>query len=279
MGTYITYSDVIRTCGIGTTLMTSTLMESTITEVENYSERWLNCKFKPTEDIDILDGTGNVRLFVDHNPLLSVRSITSDGNAILPTEVYWTKESGKIEISTVSSTSVFISKRQSAIIKYVHGFVDYSSTQTTLSTATVAGTSVVMTVASNSGLAANDWVEIYGTDGFREAAKITGTGTGTITVDQLVLTHAAASLIKKLEIPSIVKRFLEIEASIACLCYVMGITYTFKSSYNLGELGVTKTGPFEHYRETLGKLLTERDKFIGNIDRMGILKPRFYITS
>jgi hypothetical protein len=278
MGTYITYSDVVRTCGISTNLMTSTDMELTINDVEKYTERWLNCKFAPTVEVDILDGKGTSVIILGHNPLLSVRSLTSDGDTILPTEIFWYKDSGKIEISSVSSTAIFSSVQQSNIIKYIHGFVEYSSTGTTSTVATIAGTSIAISVSSTSGFTTGDWVEIYGTDGFREAAQIT-VGTGILTADQLVLTHASGSFIKKLEMPKAIKRFLELEASISCLMKIIGSTYSFKSNYSLGELGITKTGPFQHYSATLQNIILERNRLIGELDKQGIIKPRPYIVS
>ena len=140
--------------------------------------------------------------------------------------------------------------------------MEESSTSTTSTSAVTVGTSVAIAVSSESGFTTNDWVEIYGIDGLREVAKVTGTGANEITVDQLVFGHVTASVVVLLQTPEYVKRFLEIESAIAVAIYAVGNTYTFNASYNiLGQISVVKGVPHTHWRESIAANRKERDVY------------------
>jgi len=279
MGDYITIDDVRRTTGAGTDLISDDDITNAIADVEKYTERWLNCKFKPTLRIDILDGNGTIRIFTDKNPLLSIRGVKIDGTALDMDKLKVYKESGKIEIDSSQTTSTFKEKSQAIVIKYIHGFVDYSATETTSTASTTAGTDVSISVSSITDFSDGDWIEIYGMDGHREVAQINATPSGsTIQVDELVKTHESGSYIKKLEIPYAVKRFIEVEAGIYVAINAIGSTYNFNASYNLGEFGVVKGVPYMHWARVLDALLKERERIVGSEKMQGLLKPRPYIA-
>jgi len=114
-------------------------------------------------------------------------------------------------------------------------------------------------VTSISGFADEDWVEIYGMDGKQEVAQISGDPVGTtIVVDQLVQAHESGSTIVKLQIPYKIKRYMEIEASIYVAVFAIGGTYTFNTSYSLGELTVNKGEPYPQWREVIQRMINER---------------------
>jgi hypothetical protein len=175
MGNYVTVASVRRTVGIATDEINDTNVEATITECEPQVERYLNTSFVPVERIDILNGNGTLRIYTMKNPLLSVRELKIDGTAVDVDDLAISKGSGRMELLDTASISVFKEKTNSVVVKYLHGSLVESSTSTTLSTATIAGTNVSMTVGSITGLADNDWLEIYGMDGYREVFQINGT--------------------------------------------------------------------------------------------------------
>lgn len=220
----------------------------------------MNTKFTPTQKIDMLDGNGTGRLFATQNPVLAVRELITNDTTISLGEIFVTKQSGKIELGNGAETSTFISKTQDTWIKYLYGWLEESSTSTASTAATTAGTSVAISVSSITSFSDEDWVEVYGMDGKREVAQISGAPSGTtITVDQLVLTHESGSVVVKLQIPTFIKRYMEIEAAIAVAINAIGSTYTFNASYSLGELSVVKGVPYVHFDRQLSGLLKERD--------------------
>jgi len=258
--TYITASDVRRASGAPTSLISDALINEAITIVESEMERWMNTAFVPTQRIEHRDGNSLARMFVMKNPLLSIRGLTiNDSTSITPAYVFVEKQSGKITLSRDAEGGTFVQGTNNTFIKYLYGLLENSSTQTTLSTATVAGTTVSMTVASITGFADEDWVEIEGMDGKREVAQISGTpALGVIIVDKLVHTHAVDSVITKLQIPYYIKRYMEIEAAIYVAVYAIGGTYTFNTSYSLGELSVNKGEPYPQWREVIQRMINER---------------------
>jgi hypothetical protein len=257
--TFISVSDVRVASGAPVALISNDDITSIIAIVEGEVARWLNTKFVPTQKIDILDGNGYERLFLTQNPVLAVRELKTNDTDISVDELFVSKQSGKVELGNGAETSTFISERQNTFVKYLYGWLEESSTSTTSSADTTAGTSVAITVASITGFSDEEWVELYGMDGKREVAQISGSPSGnTITVDRLVLTHESGSTIVKLQIPTYIKRYMEVEAGICVGINAIGATYTFNASYSLGELGVVKGVPYTHWRESVQRLIDER---------------------
>jgi len=258
--TYITASDVRRASGAPASLISDELINGAITIVEAEMQRWMNTAFVPTQRIEHRDGNNLGRMFLMKNPVLSVRQLTlNEATAVTPSTLFIEKQSGKLTLSRDSESGTFVQGTHNTFIRYLYGLLEDSPTATTLSTATVAGTTISMTVASITGFVDDDWVEILGMDGTREVAQIDGTpGAGVIIIDQLVYTHAANSSITKLQIPYYIKRFMEIEAAIYIAVYAIGGTYAFNTSYTLGELSVNKGEPYPQWREVIQRMINER---------------------
>ena len=113
---------------------------------------------------------------------------------------------------------------------------------------------------SESGFVANDWIEIFGTDGTRESTQISSVASGTITVDQLVMDHVSGSTIRKIEIEPIMKRLVKVIVGIAAISRVVGESATAITGYSLGELQVQKGEPFTQLREQANQLIRQRDE-------------------
>ena len=263
---FITVSDVRVASGAPVSLISNTDMEHMIVMVEAETAKKMNTKFVPTRRIDIMDGTGNNRVFTEKNPLLKILKIKSDDNDI---EVSWvdvTRESGQVRLNEDSESSIFIAKQNSLRISYLFGYlVPDDENRTTTNGAVSAGTSVVVTVDDEGTIAADDWIEIIGTDGNREVALVTLVATKDITVDLLNFDHEDESIFYKIQIPITIKRFMELEAAIYVGLTAVGKTYTFNASYSIGDLSVVKGVPYTHWRETIVKNIQEREALRKNI--------------
>ncbi len=267
--TYITVSDVRNACGIPSSLASDSAIEHSISIVEPLTERAMNTKFEPTQRIDYLDGTGVGYFYTDKNPVLRVDALKSDDESLDVSSLNVYHSSGKVAVGVDSSTTNFIEKQKSIIVKYRYGLLDRDEgTQTTTDGSVSAGTSVTVTVDDESGFSSGDWVEISGMDGNREVAKITSISGSDITVDRLNLSHEDESTFIKLQIPSFIKRFMELEASIYVGLNAIGATYTFNASYSLADLQVSKGVPYTHWKESLQKAIKEREGL------RSMIKPR-----
>ena len=111
-----------------------------------------------------------------------------------------------------------------------------------------------------SGFTANDWIEIFGTDGTRESAQISSVASGTITVDQLVFAHISGSIIRKVEIEPIMKRLMKVIVGIAAISRVVGESATAITGYTMAEFQVQKGEPFTQLREQANQLIRQRDE-------------------
>lgn len=266
-GDFATVSEVRRICGIADTEIGDTDVGYMIVDAEAQIPRFFNTFFKPTEKIEIQDGDGTNRFHLEKNPVLSVRSLKIDGTAEDVANLEIQKESGYIFLGAGSDISTFANKRNSVVVKYLHGSVIHSQTASTTSSADeVAGTAVSVAVVSSSSFAEDDWVEIVGMDGNRETAQISSVTDGTnIVLDQLVLTHESGSSIVKLEIDHNFVKLMNLVCGIACVARIIGQSYTDIVGYNLEELRVQKGEPYTQWRETANQLIKERDLLMSRI--------------
>ncbi len=257
---YVTIASVRRTVGIASDEISDDDVTAIIAEVEPQIERYYNTVFVPKERIDIIDGNGTNRIFSMKNPLLNVRELKIDGTTEDPANLHIYKGSGKIILSTTSTASTFLEKDKAIVIKYLYGWLVESSTSSTTSADEVAGTDVSVALDSTSGFADNDWVEIYGMDGFRETAQINGTpGAGAIVLDQLVQTHDSGSTVVKIEISPIFEKLMNIVCALAMVARIVGESYTDIVGYSVSEFQLQKGEPFTQWRETAKQLIQERD--------------------
>ena len=273
MPTYITAAEVRNACGAPTSLISNTTIEGFINIVEKEVERFLNTKFSPTLKIDIIDGTARDNFFVTKKPLLNVRALKSNDTTITPRYLHIYKESGKILLGEDAELGQFISKARDIWCKYYFGMVEDTSTTTASTGAVTYGTVKTVAVTSSTGFTALDWVEITGMDGYKEVAQISSIpGTTSIIVDELIFNHESGSIVTKVSIPDYIKRIMILEGCIAVAINAIGGTYTFNTSYNIGELAVTKGEPYPQWREVILRSINERDM------RMAKIKPRFHMA-
>lgn len=265
---FVTVSSVRRTGGIGSDQINDTDVEAIIDECEYQTERFLNTSFTPKERIDVLDGNGTIRIFVDKNPLLAVRGLKIDGDTEDPAHLIVYRGSGKIELDTEQSltNSTFKTGAGKIVVKYIYGQVENSTTSTTTSAAEVAGTDVSIAVSSITGFANADWVEIYGMDGYREVAQINAIPAGgAIQVDKLVQTHESGSTVVKLEVNQTIKKLMNIVSALAMVARIVGQSYTDITGYTMAEFSVQKGEPYTQWAETARQLIKERDMILSTI--------------
>lgn len=265
-GTYVTVASVRRTSGIGSTEIDDTDVGAIIDEVEPQIERFYNTSFTPKERIEIIDGNGTFRMFLMKNPVLAVRDLYIDGTQEDTANLAIYKGPGMIELNSSATVSTFKLGQQKVVVKYVYGFLEDSTTSSTTSAAEVAGTSVSVSLASITGFADEDWVELIGMDGNREVAQISGSPTGgAIVLDQLVYAHAAGSTVTKLQIMQVITKIMNICCALAMVARIVGQSYTDIVGYDLGELHVQKGEPYTQWRETAAQLIKERDMLMAKI--------------
>jgi hypothetical protein len=263
--TFVTTDTVRRTCGILSSEISDADINAIIAECEPQIERFYNTVFTPKTRIEVRDGNDTNRMILQNNPVLAVRELKINNSTEDPANLDVTKGSGRIVLSSRATSSTFINSSYKIIVKYIYGFLEESSTSTTTSEAEVAGSAVSVAVASSTGFTDLDWVEIYGMDGYREAAQVSSVSTGILVLDKLIYSHESGSTIVKLEISEIMKKLINIACAIACVARIIGQSYTDIVGYGLGELNVQKGEPYTQWRETASQLIAERDEIMSRI--------------
>lgn len=265
-----TIAEVRRISGVTIDLVPDDDVTETIAEAEAEVESYLNAAFTPKKRMDTLNGNYTNRILVERNPLLALRKLKIDGTDItIDGNIFVTKESGKLELNPNGSPEEtrFKGKQKAIKITYVHGWLKESNTETLITSPSSPGSSIDLGVVSESGFTVNDWIEIYGMDGNREAAKITAVTTNQITVDNLSFSHENESTIVKLEVSEVIKKLMRLISGIALVARVVGESFKDITGYTLGEFHVQKGEPYTQWRETALQLQKEAREILSRVDR------------
>ena len=269
MGSYVDVDSVRRTCGITSeTTISDADIGDIIAECEPQIEKFYNTVFTPKEIIETRDGDGTNRMILRRNPVMRVSDLYIDGTQEDTANLSVYKGSGKIVLTTDATSSIFKFGTKKIVIKYTYGWLEDSSTSTTTNAASEDGSSVALSVASESGFSEDDWVEVSGMDGNVETAQISSTGTGELTVDNLYYDHVSGSNVILLEVNQVFKKLMNYACAISIVARIVGQSYTDIVGYGMGEFNVQKGEPYTQWRETALQLTRERDRIMERI------KPR-----
>lgn len=258
---FVTVAQARVISGISSTQVSDDDMTQMIEEIEYQAEHYLNRSFSPLTVIDVQDGNSMNAIFTNHSPLLALISLKSNDVSIDVTNTRTTR-GGRIRIDTSNSgvPGVFTRIKEGVVIKYLTGDLAWDrQNQTTTTAATTVGSSVAISVSDESGFTTNDYIEISGTDRTTEAAKITGTSSNTITVDNLYRAHESGSLVNLLKLDLTIRRYMEVLVAIGANIRAVGESFDDITGYTIGEFQVQKGEPFTQFREAINQFIKERD--------------------
>lgn len=268
MGDYVSIADVRRVSGITSTLVDDADVTSTIADIEERVNEYIGTTSVPRRVTEIRDGDGSDNIIVNHLPLLRVVALKIDGTAVTPSNLFVNLDTGFIQLKTDAEVTLF--KRtlpQRVVLDYFYGKMKDTVTQTTSDGAVVSGDAVTLTLTSETGFAANDWIRITGTDGNQEVTKIDVLSTKDATVD-ISYGHVDDSLITKMDVPQIVKELTGVLAGIKLVARIVGSTFDEITGYEIDELRVQKGEPFTQWRETSSQLIKVRDQLLTRLRKV-----------
>lgn len=268
---FVTKHELRALTGITSTEINDNDLDEIIAKREFDLERRLNTVFTPRVEIERYDGNGMDFFNIQKGPVLAVRFISNDGTQLTLSGITFNR-SGLVRRKNTSGTTGTLTRFQPVkngiVVKFVYGRVKFPTrggTETTLSSAASAGTSVALSVGSETGFQADDWVEIYGTDGEREAAKVTSTASGTITVDEISYDHASGSFVRKLELPSNIQKLLKYEICLEMIAREIGQSFDDIVGYEFDEFRVQKGEPYTQWREAAAQFKELRNELLKEV--------------
>lgn len=235
-------------------------------DIEYQVEKFLNCDLTPHIEFEVQDGNAKQTTFTKRAPLLTLRALEINDTTIDVSKLDF-KKSGMITLlNTSSNLATFTGLKKRVFLKYVHGRVEWDKlTETTTDALIEVGTSVNMSVVSESGFQVGNWVEIKSFDGNIETTKITATGAGSITVDELVFDHLSGATVRLMKISPVIRRFIKLWASIAAVTRAVGQSFDEITGYTMGEFQVQKGEPFTQFRETIVRLEQQADTLMKSL--------------
>jgi len=267
---FITKAQVRTYVGIASSEISDDDLDDLIYDIEFQIERFYNTTFTPTVHYETIDGTNKSTIFTSKSPLLAVRSVSNDGTALTISNLNFDR-SGRIRLGENSSVSNFTSKEEKIILKYEYGRLTESVTGNLLNGAITKGTSVTATVDDGTAYSVNDWVVIYGSDGLREAAKITAIATNDLTLQEISYGHADDSKVVVLEVPVLFERLMKICSCLGMVARIVGQSYTDIVGYTMGQFSVQKGEPYTQWRETALQLTNEKDEIMKRLSNTAMM--------
>jgi len=270
MGTYVTTADVRKITGAPTALISDEDIEGLITIIENKTPGYFNISFSPRtelffgkvydlDDIELNKDFVNTIQKIEVNETdetLTDWAFNEGINKLQRRDVY-NKEYGS-EFKYAYNTK---DDMNDVKVKYTYSILKGNGTNTESSTPVVAGTSVAISVDSDSGFTKDSYIRIKGFDGNNEVAKISTTpAANSLTVDKLYYEHETDSVIEELDIPQILKDFMLYEVATSVAINAVGGTYTIATSYNFPEYSVVKGVPYPHWEKSSNANQKERDR-------------------
>ena len=256
---YTTLADIRTTCGIGSSEISDEDVRLLVIDAEKEVDQLMNTTFEPKRTIDFLDEytQGCVHIFIKKYPITKINSITIDGTTVSPkyAKIY---NGMRITLTSDAEETEWDPDEQANVIDYYYADMEETSLSTTTTSAYDAGdTSVV--ISSSSSIFKNDYIKIYGTDGYSEVTKVTAKSGTTLTVEALTVPHASGSLVVKMQVPQIVKRLTNIVTGLMMVARIVGESYKDIVGYTIEGLSVQKGEPYTQWRETAVQLRKEYD--------------------
>ncbi len=266
--TVISVSDVRRTCGIGSSEISDADVEGIILEAESAVERYMNTKITAKEIIETLSsdmGVNSESIYLTQTPVLNVRAARVGTAEITPKFLDVYKGSGKVVLNSNAEKGTWDgTKDKNNSVKYLYGLLEDAPGETTTSAAINSGTGTSLTLASSGSFGTSDWIKIVGMDLNEEVTQIDAIDGNNITVD-LYRNHETGSKVVKQDAPYVLKRFVNIIASMMMVARIVGESYTDIVGYGIEGFTVQKGEPYTQWRETYNQLDSERKRLLESL--------------
>lgn len=259
MANLVTYTQVRTQCGVGSDITSDADITALITEIEKKTLSHLKVYKTPTKQLEIRDGNGKNTLRLNKPYVWKVLKLETQNTNIDLDNVTIDPISNIITIDNTQNPYYFFPYQNSIKIKYLSAFMEKTTTITESDADIEVGTSVAISVDSETGFAVDDWVLIEGLDGKREAAKITATDTGEITVDELVQDHEADSVITKLQTHELLTQFVLYESAVAVGINAIGGSYSFATNVVNEGMSASYGVPHPHFSKMTDENIKQRD--------------------
>lgn len=268
MANLVTASQTRNITGAPESLISDSIINDLITEVEEKTLSSLRTFKEPTQFIDFLDGNGKRVLRPNRLMLLKLQELKSRDTTFDLDYISFSFENGIIKADSLNSTQHFYVGNNNIRIKYLCGFMEKTNTVTsTINAITSKGNNISFDVNSATGFAVNDWIILQDMDGKTETTQIININSNTITVNNLVNTFLEESIVTKLDTHSLLKDLILYESALAVSQYAIGSTYTFNTSYSKGGASFNKGVPYPHWEKNAQLSERRRDEVMKKINK------------
>ena len=260
----ITAEEVRDKSGVPTSQMDDTQIERLISDVTSLTYSHFEINETPTDTIEYKRIYDLNKIRTSKLYIMTVKKITVNDSEKEIDQYTYNENLGKIQPNReYYRYSLFPKDEPYRVkIKYSYAFLLPNGTTDELQTATVAGTSVQLTVTDKTKFSVNDYVRVKGFDGYNEVAKVTAIDDTLqkITVDKLFYSHEAESLIEVVELPNIVKEYIIYETAVAVANNTIGSTYTFNTTIQAEGMSATKGVPYPHWEKNYNNNVQQRTR-------------------
>lgn len=261
--------------GAPSDLIDDATITNLIAEVLSKTEGYFGVRITPATKIETITGEWKDRIMLDEYFPLKIIKMQNGDDVLDLTDIFCRTEEGFAEFVGETTTSSFFQGYGTTFsgfdldvrCKYLFGAIERDfDTQTDVTVAVTAGSSVAVTVTSSTGFNVNDYVFIEDLNQKYEVAKITAVPDGTtITLDVLNNDFTTDAMITQSKTMAIFDQYMLYETAIAVANYAVGNTYTVATSYTVPEFTITKGVPYPHWTQSFTNNQKKRDEILARI--------------
>ena len=280
----ITPEEVRYVTGADEDLISEDNLKFLIRSARRNFENYLNTKFTPTEEIEIqerhfTDGR-QINLQTEKTPVLNTYRIKIGDRDLTNFRV--DKEAGVIQayglpdIYTNIDLGVNLGIENSIRINYLYGYVEKDEAEKSFLTEDIEpGDEVTVKVDNVENVTTDEWVWIIGMDGNEEVCEVKtrSKSDNEFVLKKVTRSHEKGSLIYRVRVSEAIRSLILYEVATRVSIEATGGTYTFNTTYSLGEMSVSKGVPYTHWAKVYEQAKQKRDEILNNI-----VRPRYHIA-
>jgi uncharacterized protein YqfB (UPF0267 family) len=262
--------------GIDSSLINDADLLDLIEQAEYASERDINCKCIPSTIVEFPKGDNSERIVLNKNPVLKIRGLEVDTTSIDLDDIRVDFDSGVVWLEATADKTMFVKKsgyKNLVKVKYDYGLLEATNSQASSTSDVSAGDSVSISVDDSSDFSSGDYVRIMGFDGLEEVFEVDSVSDSTtIVADKLVTSHESGSLLTLLQVPSLFKTLVKVNASLYGAANIIGSSYDIIVSYGLGDMSVNKGVPYPHWNTSIAKFAQARRELLKGFRQRPVVK-------
>jgi len=279
----VTTKEVRKIIGADEDLISDDNIDFMIKNTRKSFENLLNTDFVPTEKIEIQKMgfyEDKIHLRLRHTPVLNIYKIKLGDRDLDNYDVDY--NSGVVRFFDIPhrgyyTDPYFWNLRSSNFkINYLCGYIEKDEAEKSFLTEDIEpGDEVTVKVDNVENVNTDEWVWLIGMDGNEEVCQVKSRSKSDneFVLKRVTQPHEEGTLIYRVRVSEAIKSLILYEVALRIAIYATGGTYTFNTTYSLGEMSVSKGVPYTHWAKVFEQSKSLKEEILREV-----VRPRFYVA-